>query len=64
MNNINEKEAFSMGEKAYLDGLPESAYWNQIFWQEANKINGHTAWKIIMNSYVEGWRNAEKKAPK
>ena len=62
MTQITIKEAFRMGEEAFFAGLPESAFLNQDFWVRANRINGHNAWKEVMRAYIEGWREAQRRA--
>jgi len=62
MTQITIKEAFRMGEEAFLVGLPESAFLNQAFWVRANQINSHIAWKEVMRAYIEGWREAQRRA--
>jgi len=64
MTQITVKEAFKMGEEAFLSGLPESAFLNHSFWSRSNTIDGHAAWKEVIKAYSEGWRKSKGRAVK
>ncbi len=61
MEKITTDQAFEMGFEACLKGYPWNPLFNECFWEKANKIDQHSAWKSIVNAYQEGWNQANKK---